>query len=238
MTNGTLQQTVQTLIQSGTNSNPVLGKLISDYTNYHVVLVVVGGIFLFSLILLNLFLWERFQKSPRTNTRQWTFEKKTYFYLGASSVFLSLFIALVFAANLSTVLEARKQFLVAVARLESPQAGTPKHERYQSFNAWLQSGNAQVPSPIQIKINKRLAWQQPKAITCSVLLVLFALLSARVWQTLIRTLRLASSGWHLKERALLLSGVLSVVSCSVLMLMVIGNTQASFAPIFLTLTFG
>jgi hypothetical protein len=238
MTKDTLQNTLQTLIQSGTTSNPALNGLISDYTNYHVVLMVVGGIFLFSLSFLSLFLWRQFQKVPRTNTRQWTFEKKTYLYLGVSSIFLSLFMALVFSANISTVLEARKEFSIAVGTLELPQLGTPKDKRYRSFESWLQSGSSQIPTLIQGKINHRLAWQQPKAIICSVLLVVFVVLSTRVWQTLIRKSRVTESKWKFKDRALFVSGVVGVVSCSLLMLMVIGNTQAAIAPIFLTLSLG
>jgi hypothetical protein len=238
MAKDTLQNTLQALLQSGTTSNPALNGLIGDYTKYHVVLVVVGGLFLVSLILLSLFFWRQFQKGTGTNTRRWTFEKKTHFYLGVSSVFLSLFMALVFAANISTVLEARKEFSVAVGTLERPQVGTPKDKRYQSFESWLQSGSSQMPTLIQSKINHRLAWQQPKAIICSVLLVVFLVLSTRVWQSLIRKSRVTESKWKFKDRALFVSGVVGVISCSLLMLMVIGNTQASIAPIFLTLSLG
>ncbi len=239
MTNDTLQNTLQTLLQSGTTTNPALNKLISDYTEYHVVLVAVGGLFLLGLILLNLFLWMRFKSIARADSRKWTFEKKTYFYFGASSVLLSLFMALIFVANVSTALNARQEFSVAVNMLEPAKTGTQKDQRYQLFRTWLQSGISDTPSLIQSKINNRLGWQLPKAIICSVLLMILVMLSARVWRILIRGLRGRKTEWNLKQRAFLLSGVgTTVVICFLPMLMVIGNTQASFAPIFLTLTFG
>jgi hypothetical protein len=81
----TLQETLRKLLESGTESNPALNALIGDYTTYHVVLVVVGGLFLLGLIVLATFFWTRFRRAPRTDTRRWTFEKKTYFAFGVLS---------------------------------------------------------------------------------------------------------------------------------------------------------
>ena len=238
MVNDTLQQTVQTLIQSGTTSNPVLNRLISDYSNYHLGLVIVGGLFLFGLVWLNLFLWERFKKASKANTRKWTFEHKTYFHLGVFSVLISLLMAFVVIVNTSTVLEARQEFSLAIATLKPPQVSTKRQERYQSFNTWLQSSSLQMPSLIQNKIDNRLAWQRPKAIICSILLVGFMIFSARVWQTLIRRSHVQNAKWNLKERALFVSGLATSLSCPLLMLMVVTNAEASFAPIVFTLAFG
>lgn len=238
MTNDTLQQTVQTLIQSGTTSNPVLNKLISDYSNYHLVLVIVGGLFLFGLVWLNLFLWGRFTKASKANTRKWTFEKKTYFHLGVFSILVSLLMAFTVIVNASTVLEARGEFSVAIATLKPSQVSIKRQERYQSFNTWLQSGHLEIPDLIQSKIDNRLAWQRPKAIICSILLVMFMILNARVWQTLIRRSHLRDAKWSLKERALFVSGLATSLSCPLLMLMVVANAEASFAPIVFTLAFG
>jgi hypothetical protein len=238
MKNDTLQQTVQTLVQSGTNSNPVLNALISDYANYHLVLVVVGGLFLLGLIWLNLFLWGRFTKASKADARKWTFEKKTYFHLGVFSVLVSLFMAFMVIVNASTVLEARQEFVVAIATLKPQHVSIKRYEHYQSFNSWLQSGRLEIPSLIQNKIDNRLAWQRPKAIVCSILLVGFLIFSARVWQTLIQTSHVRDAKWSLKQRALFVSGLATSLSCPLLMLMVVANAEASFAPIVFTLAFG
>jgi hypothetical protein len=234
----TLQETLRKLVKSGTESNPALNALIGDYTTYHVVLVVVGGLFLLGLIVLATFFWTRFTRAPRTETRRWTFEKKTYFAFGVLSVVVGMFMALVVAANVSTVLNPRQGFSGSISLLRAAHAGTQTDDLYRSVDTWLQSGSADTPSVVQGRIDDRLAWQRPKAIVCSILLVVFAILSALTWRTLIRKSRDHAARWRLRETAQLLLGAVSVLACLLLMLMVMGNSQGSIAPISLTLFFG
>jgi cytochrome bd-type quinol oxidase subunit 2 len=233
-----LQNILRTLVRSGTESNTALNVLIDDYTKYHVVLVVVGGLFLLGLVLLSVFFWRRFRKAPRTDSRRWTFEKKTYFAFGALTVVVGLFMALIVAANLSNVLNPTQGFSGAIGLLGSPRAGTQADELHQAVDAWLQSGSSDVPALVQGRIDDRLSWQRPKAVICSVLLIVFVLLSAGIWRALIRNSRVREGRWKFKEAALLLLGVLAVMGCLLLMLMVMGNTQGSIAPISLTLFYG
>jgi hypothetical protein len=226
------------LVRSGTESNTALNVLIDDYTKYHVVLVVVGGLFLLGLVLLSIFFWRRFRKAPRTDSRSWTFEKKTYFAFGALSVVVGLFMALIVAANLSNVLNPTQGFSGAIGLLGAPRAGTQADELHRAVDTWLQSGGSDVPALVQGRIDDRHSWQRPKAVICSVLLVVFVLLSAGIWRALIRRSRVRKGRWKLKEAALLLLGVLAVMGCLLLMLMVMGNTQGSIAPISLTLFYG
>ena len=102
----------------------------------------------------------------------------------------------------------------------------------------MQSGAASTPSPIEDRIDDRLAWQQPKAIITGVLLVLIAMSSARAWRTLVRVSRVAARPWAARDRVRLAGAIGSVPVCLVLMLMVIGNTQASVAPLTVTMLFG
>jgi hypothetical protein len=140
--------------------------------------------------------------------------------------------------NASTVLNHQEGFSGFVDMLGTAQAGTHKAERYQSFNTWLQSGSPQIPSFIQSKINDRFAWQRPKAMICSVLLAISVVVSIRIWGKLISQSKVRKTKRKLQEKALLFSGVFTVVVCLLLMLMVIGNTQGSFAPMGLTLFYG
>lgn len=78
----------------------------------------------------------------------------------------------------------------------------------------------------------------PKAIIASATLVLLAALSARAWHRLIRGSRVRADGWSAQDRARLTAAIGSVPVCVLLMLMVIGNTQGSVAPLTLTLLFG
>ncbi len=234
----TLQETLREMLRSGTESNPALNMLMDDYTTYHVVLVIIGTLFLLGLILLAVLFWTRFRGAPKADTGKWTFEKKTYFFFGVLSVLVGLFLALVVAANVSTVVNPRPGFAGSISMLGTPKAGTQTDDLYRSVNAWLQSGSPDTPSVVQSRIDDRLAWQRPKAIVTSVLLLVFLALSALIWRTLIRKSRDHAARWRLKEAALLLLGVATVLACLLLMLMVMGNTQGSIAPISLTLFFG
>jgi len=236
--NETLPDTLKALLRSGDDSNPALKVLVSDYTRYHLVLVIVGGLFLVATAVLTVIFWRRFRRAPRTDTRKWTFEKKTYFWFGALGVLVGVLLAVIVAANVSTVLSPRQGFSGSIGLLGSAKAGSPAEALQASFDGWLQSGSSDVPAQVQASIDDRLSWQRPKAIICSVLLILVAVLSAGVWRSLIRRSRAGVGRWTLKDAALLLVGFVTVGMCLLLMLMVMGNTQASLAPISLTMFYG
>lgn len=233
-----LQTTLHRLLESGTASNPALNYLLSDYVTYHVILLVVGGFFTVVLVALSLLFWTRYRRASKTKIHQWTFEMRTYFSFGLLTTLIGMLMALVVAANTGTVLNPRPGFSGVVDMLGPSQAPMHRAELHQSFNTWLQSGSVPVPDFIQGKIADRLVWQRPKAISCSVLLAGFIVLSLRIWGTLIRQSKVREINQKLNEKALLLSGVVLVPVCFLLMLMVIGNTQATVAPMSLTLIYG
>ena len=235
--NENLQTTLTNLVRSDTNSNSALNNLISDYAKYHAVLVVVGGLFLVGLILLSIFFWKRFKKIPKLESRKWPFEKKTYFGFGLLTIVLSLFMVLIVAANVSSALNPRQGFSGSISMLGNPKLGTQTYELQQSVNSWLQSSNSDIPTALQSKVDERLAWQRPKAFICTFLLAIFLCLSAYIWRVLIKKSRVSDSKWNLKYIVLFISGIAAVSACLLLMLMVIGNTQGSFAPVSLTLLF-
>lgn len=238
MNSDSLQTTLNNLLQSGTQSNPALNSLLSDYIKYHVVLLIVGGLFILILVNLSVLFWARYKRTPKTDTSKWTFEKKTYFSFSLLTTIVGLFMALIVVANTSTVLNPQQGFSGVVDILGTSQTGMHKAELHQSYNTWLQSGSTHIPALIQSKINDRLAWQLPKAIICSALLAIFVVLSVRIWGTLIRQSKVRETKRKLKEKMLLFSGVVSVAVCLLLMLMVIGNTQGAFAPLSLTMLYG
>jgi len=71
-----------------------------------------------------------------------------------------------------------------------------------------------------------------------VLLVAFVMLTVLLWRTLIRRSTTGEPFRRLSRRLMLCAGVLSAVSCLLLMLMVIGNAEGAFAPLFLTVLYG
>lgn len=226
------------LLRSDTASNPALTTLLADYVRYHAVLVTVGGFLALFLISVSIFFWQQWRRTGRDQSRSGAFERKVYASFGVLSLLVGLLMSLIVAANASNVLNPRAGFSTLVATLGNPQAGTAKAQRYQAFGAWLQSGHAEVPALVQAKVQARLAWQRPKAALCSLLLLVFAALSVQFWWALLRRKRGHASAWTWPDRALLASGLLSATAVPLLMVLVIANMQAAFAPLTLTLLYG
>lgn len=233
-----LTTTLTALLESGADTNPALTALLRDYTTYHVVLVVVGGLFLVALTWLSAAMWRRWRLSRQTGSGATAFERRTYLSFGVLSALVGLFLALVVAANVSTALDPRHGFAGAVGLLGTPKAGTSAADLQASFTTWLTSGGDDVPARVTEAIDDRLSWQRPKAIVSSVLLAGGVVLSAATWRSLVRRSRARSGRRPLREWGLLGVGVVSVAVCFLLMLMVLGNTQGSLAPLSLTLFFG
>ncbi len=235
---GNLQGTLEDLLGSGSTSNPALDRLVDDYATYHATLVVVGGCFLLALLLFTGFCWKQYRRSRAQGAGTPTFERKVYARLGLSSIAVSALLAVVVAANLSSALDARQGVSGVATSLGSPPATSGRAELQLEFSTWLQSGDPDTPSSIDDRIDDRLAWQQPKAIITGVLLLLIAAFSARVWRGLLRDSRASFRRWAARDRARLAAAIGSVPVCLLLMLMVIGNTQASVAPLTMTMLFG
>lgn len=233
-----LRNVLNELLVSGTDSNPALNDLLRDYTKYHVAFIAVGGLFLLAFTVLSILSWRRFRRTPKSDNRRWSFERATYLLFGASSVVVAMMMALFVAANASNVADPRHGFSGGLGMIGTAGAGTRTAELHQAFTTWLQSGQSETPTLIKSRIDDRLAWQRPKAIICGALVVVFVLLSAHIWRTLIRRSRARQTGWSLKDVILLAAGLLGGPACLLLMLMVIANTQASFAPLSMTLFYG
>ncbi len=234
---GDLPSILKDLLGSGSTSNAALDRMIDDYATYHATLVVVGGCFLLALLLFAGFCWKRHRRSRTRGVGPRTFERRTYARLGLSSIAVSALLAVVVAANLSSALDARHGLAGVVPSLDSPPASSGRAQLQLEFATWLRSGDAATPPPIGDRIDDRLAWQQPKAIITAVLLVLIAALSARVWRGLLRASRV-SSRRSARDRTRLAMAIGAVPVCLALMLMVMGNTQASVAPLTMTMLFG
>lgn len=206
--------------------NPGYERLLQDYTDYHLALVVVGGFFTLALLGLAVFSWLRYRAAPKG------VERRTFLAFGLGSSILTALLGLVVAANLSNVLNPQQGLAGAI--------GTPgdlkpaaSRELTKSLREWLASGSAEVPAVIQGRVDARLAWQEPKAAISVILLLVFVAASVVVWRRVI-----ARSRQGQRARGLVMAGWAFAFACFLLMLMVMGNTQASYAPITMTLLFG
>ena len=231
-----LRAMLRNLLKSGTDSNPALNSLLEDYARYHFVLVGFAGAFVVGFLILGVFSLRRVLKSPMTDARRWTFERRTYLFFGLTSLSLALAMAFIVGVNLLNALDPRPGFSGTLSGIGSPSPGTPRAELHEAFATWLQSGSTERPVLVQDSINDRLAWQRPKAIVCGLLLVGLVAAGTRIWRTLIERSRVrATTG---RDRLLLAAGIGSAMVCLLLMIMVIANTQASLAPLGLTLVNG
>ena len=234
-----LRSRLTTLVDSDGSPNAAFTALLGDYTRYHVALAVVGGIFLLVLLSLSVVCWRRFRRAPRSaEAGRWTFERTTYLAFGVVSALVSLFLGAIVAANVSTVLNPRQGFAGSLSMLTPGGADSGTLGRYEAFDAWIESGSPTAPSQVQALVQERLAWQQPKAIISALLLVIVALACAGIWRSLIRRSQQGAGQWTLGTGARLLSGITAAGVCLVLMLMVMGNAQASVAPVSMTMFFG
>jgi hypothetical protein len=200
-------------------TSPAYDRLLIDDRNYHIVFLVVGGLFTLFLLLFSVFSWVRFKQARRR-----TFERRSYFSFGTVSLILGLAMIVVYWANVTSVVNPRQTL-----------SGTTFSRIGQT---WLRSGRAQISPLLQHAIDERLAWQRPKAIICSILLVAFVTLTMFLWRTLIRQSKTVEPFRTFSRRLMLSAGVLSAASCLLLMLMVIGNTEGAFAPLSLTVLYG
>jgi hypothetical protein len=232
-----LRSLLTSALRASSGANPALDALIRDYTVFHAVLALIGGVFLLAVVALSVASWTRFARARRQASAT-AFERRTYAGFAALTLAVGLFLALVVAANVSTVVSPRNGFADSLGLLGNPHAGSRTAQLQDSVAAWVRSGRAEVPSLVEERVGDRLAWQRPKAVVCTVLLVVFVVLSAGMWRNLVRRARAPGGGVGRARAGLLVGGSLSVAASLLLMLMVMGNAQGSVAPLSLTLFLG
>jgi hypothetical protein len=205
----------------GSGSNAALDAILADYQRYHAVLVVVASILLVAVGALVVLCWRGLRAAGRSTDGRTRRQTWTYAAFITGGILVGLFLALVLVANLSTVISPERGF-----------AGVDQSG--EAFTAWVASGSASIPDAVQERVDARLAWQRPKAVIVTLLLLITVLGSVAIWRRWLRH-AYASRG---ANALLLASGTITVVIALLLMLMVMGNVQASLAPVAITLVYG
>ncbi len=227
-----LAETLRQQLMPSASPSPALEALLADYSRYHVVIAVLGSVFLLAVLGLTFACGRRAIRGP------WTLERATALAVGGIAALVSAFLALLVAANISTVLSPVDGFTGALDLVGSPRPASSAGQLHQAFAAWLQSDSEAVPPLVRASIDDRLEWQRPKAVVCAVLLVGFVLLTAALWRAIVRRSRRDGPQSAVATAGILLAGAFTSATCLLLMLMVLGNTQGSIAPLSLTLFFG
>jgi hypothetical protein len=231
--NDELQTTISEALESGWRSNPAVKALVDDYVRFHWVLVFLGA--LVTLVCLGASLWllRSYWKHRRVDTPGGRFSKKVSLSFSVSFGAVGCLFGLLILVNAGTALNPLPGFssLVATSTVRTDS------EVGRSLTDWVQSGSSDTPSAVAKKVDDRLAWQRPKAIICSLLLVVFGSLTVAVWKALRRNARRFQSWNRTKSRTFLVAGVGGACVSFLLLVMAIANTQASVAPLTIS-TFG
>ncbi|MDI1289082.1 MAG: hypothetical protein PSX37_03905 [bacterium] len=230
-----LQATLRDLLQENAGSNVVLERLTADYAAYHLILVIVGGAFLLVIGVLSVLSWIGFARARRRP--HWSTERWIYLGFGLLGAAVTGFLLLILTANISTVLQPRAGFSGAIGLLGNPRPGSHADALQSAFVQWLTSREVDVPPLVQEAIDQRLAWQFPKAVICVVLLCALMVATVAVWRRVIQRSRIGISR-PIVTSALACAGATLVVADLLLMLMVMGNVQASVVPMAMVIFYG
>ena len=124
--------------------NPAYERLLQDYVDYHLALVVVGGFFTLALLAFGVSSWVRFRRAPRG------VERRTHLVFAVAGSTVGLLLAVVVAANLSNVLNPRQGLAGAIGTPGDlkPAASARTHRIADRMGAFRQRGGAAAdPEP-------------------------------------------------------------------------------------------
>jgi hypothetical protein len=137
----------------------------------------------------------------------------------------------VVAANISTALKP----IPGLSSLASNTAITSNSDTGNALNNWMQSGDSTMPPILKQKAQERINWQGPKAIICGMLLVVFVLISVRLWRHLLKARTLTATKCNTKEIMIIVVGIASVAITLLLIIMTVANMQGAIAPLAISL---
>ena len=232
-----LSETLAGLLRSRSTSNPALNALIDDYAMEHRVVAVLAIGFALVAIAACIVFFGKSRRAPRAAGGRPTAERRAYRGFAVLSAIVGLSMTVIAAANVTNALRPRAGFEGTIAMVGTPREGTHRAALHQAFVSWLRSGTTTKPTIIQSAIDRRLGWQLPKAIVCTVLLLVLVATSVRVWNIRIQRSR-APRNQPSSVLRLRVIGYAAVSGALLLTLMVLGNSAASFAPLNLTMLFG
>lgn len=215
-------------------SNAAFDALLADYRLYHLTFSIVAGLFLAGFTTLAVFSWRRFRRLQRAPWPANRFERFIYVAFTTGAAIVSMLLVLLIGANVSNVIDPMQGFAGAIDGLHNPRSPQSAVLR-EAFTSWLETGATPLPQPIQTALDQRLAWQRPKAIICALLFLALTASAVWIWRKMIRLSREQQGARRPSILALLAAGIATNGVCLLLMLMVLGNVQASIAPLSLTL---
>ena len=232
--NDELQSTISDIVKRDWRANPAVRALMDDYIEYHRVLALVGVVVTLALLATSLNLLRSYWRHRRITEPGARFRKRVFLGVGTYVGALGLLFALLTAVNAATATQPIPGFTSIV------ETSTPRNDSAvgRSLITWVRSGSPETPSIIETKVKERLAWQRPKAIVCGLLFAAFVALSRKLWRSLLNGAHRGMSSRRTKRTVTLVAGVGSVLASTLLLVMSIANTQASLAPLSISVFLG
>ncbi|MGN6696213.1 MAG: hypothetical protein ACTHN0_18690 [Aquihabitans sp.] len=231
-----LRATLDQLARPGAPANAAFDRLVADYARFHLVLAVLALAFLAAAVAATVVARRNRRAVPKGTGRR--FERATWSVALVASVGFALLMGLLVAANTSTVIDPLPGFRGSIPAIADAPPGSAGARTDEAFDRWLQSGEYAIPAGVRAAVDQRLSWQRPKAIISAVLLVLVCFASRWLWRSILARTRRPDHRWGAGDLGRLAAALASVAVGLLLALMVMGNTQASLAPISMTLFYG
>jgi hypothetical protein len=235
-TDDALPTVLRDLLAPRTSVNPALDRVLADYATYHLVFVVLAGALVVALLVVGGLLIRRSRRMRTEPGAAHASARRTSLGLGLGCVGIAALFTVLVAANAGNGLDPRPGLGGAIGEIRPSAAGSTRAAEQDAFAGWLRSGDEHLPAPVRGVVERRVAWQAPKAVGSALLLGVSVWLTAGLWRRLIRT---AGQGPDLAGRRAWLSAAMASSGVSlVLMAMTIGNTQGALAPLVPSLLYG
>lgn len=235
---GDLRATLERLARPGAEPNAAFDRLVADYAAFHLVLSVLALVLAVAAGVGVVAAWRCRRSATAATGRRWTFERATWSMAILAGVGVCLAALLLVAANLSNALDPVPGLRGSIPLVADHAPGSDRERTDVAFDRWLRSGERRLSPEVRSAVDRRLAWQRPKAIVCTLLLIVVLLAGRWLWRSVLARARRPDHRWGMASLARLAGALAAIVIGSLLVLMVMGNVQASSAPVSMTLFFG
>lgn len=233
-----LRETFIRIAQTEANENPAYNLMLNDYINYHIVFVVGGLAYLCAILVVTFRSGKRLVDNAQGRGRSLSVFERRAFLLSSTmgTLIASIILVLVFA-NLSNVIAPTDGFLNSLPETVRSPTIADRPSVQEAVQSWAASGDAKMPAVLQQAVRDRLAWQQPKAIIFSILLIISIFASINLWSKILRNSDKCNNALEQKWKIRVIGGIFLIILGFILFILTIGNTEAAFAPITITVMF-
>lgn len=219
-------------------SDAVYEVLFNDFVNFHLVFAFGSAIFSITLLMVGVLCFDELSRSRSDRHHPSTrFEHRACSVFAGASLAFGLVWALLAVVNLTTVVEpgpGLANMLTAVG--SDGRSQTSDFDR--AVDAWLPSETPAPPRVVSEAVDRRLAWQRPKAMISGFALVCLAVATSGLWRRLTASARRTQVATGPRSTLTGWAVYLAAPALFAAMVLTLANTQACLAPLLLTLSAG